>query len=226
MIVLQEIISRLDSAIRRLDREADRSGLFEIAADLAQEARRADSERGEQSRKIEALTARLERLEFIHRVGKTLIEVPCIEDSIQRVVDTIATTLNYCRTAVLLLDPDLEELDIISAYGYGEVDGLRIPITQGATGYAARQAESVNIADVTSDPRYVKGMNRCRSELAVPIIFDDEVLGVIDVESPEVGAFGAEDVKTLEVIASYAAAAIRHARVRESVEKKTTGAPD
>ncbi len=223
MAALLEMISRLDSAIRRLDREADRSGLFEIAADLAKEARRLESEHGEQSREIEALTARLERLELIHKVGKTLIEVPCIEDSIQRVVDTVATTLNYCRTAVLLLDPDLEELDLISAYGYGEVNGLRIPVTQGATGYAARQAESVNIADVTSDPRYVKGMNRCRSELAVPIIFDDEVLGVIDVESPEVGAFGAEDVKTLEVIASYAAASIRHARVRESVKKNKGG---
>ena len=127
MIALLEMISRLDSAIRRLDRETDRSGLFEIAADLAQEARRLDSERGEQLREIEALTARLERLELIHRVGKTLIEVPCIEDSIQRVVDTVATALNYCPTAVLLLDPDLEELDLISAYGYGEVDGLRIP---------------------------------------------------------------------------------------------------
>ncbi len=223
MTALLEMISRLDSAIRRLDREADRSGLFEIAADLVKEARRLESEHGEQSREIEVLMARLERLELIHRVGKTLIEVPCIEDSIQRVVDTIATTLNYCRTAVLLLDTDIEELDIISAYGYGEVDGLRIPLTQGATGYAARQAESVNIADVTTDPRYVKGINRCRSELAVPIIFDNEVLGVIDVESPEFNAFGAEDVKTLEVIASYAAAAIRHARVRESVGKNSNG---
>jgi GAF domain-containing protein len=223
VIALLEMISRLDTAIRCLDREADRAGLFEIAADLAQEARRLDSERGEQSAKIEALMARLERLELIHRVGKTLIEVPCIEDSIQRVVDTIATTLNYCRTAVLLLDPDLEELDLISAYGYGEVNGLRIPLTQGATGYAARQAESVNIADVTTDPRYVKSMNRCRSNLAVPIIFDNEVLGVIDVESPEFGAFGVEDVKTIEVIASYAAAAIQHARVRESVEKQSNG---
>lgn len=159
--------------------------------------------------------ARADRYELIRRVGMTLVEGTGLEESMQKVVDMVATALNYSQTAVLLLDRDLEELELISAYGYGEVDGLRIPLTQGATGYAARHAEPVNMADVRTDPRYVKGMNRGRSELAVPIMEAGEVIGVIDVESPRKGAFGQRDIDTLSVVASYAAAAIKLWRLQQ-----------
>jgi GAF domain-containing protein len=172
----------------------------------------------EENRRLEA---RLHRFELIRRVGMTLIEGDGLEESMQKVVDMVATTLDYSQTAVLLLDPDLEELDLVSAYGYGEVTGLRIPLSQGATGYAARHAEPVNIRDVRSDPRYVKGTSRGRSELAVPIMMRGEVIGVLDVESPTPGAFGEDDVETLTVVASYAAAGIQLARLgRASGERE------
>lgn len=158
---------------------------------------------------IELQRSRAERYALIRRVGTTFVEGSSLEESMQKVVDIVATTLDYSQTAVLLLDPDLEELELISAYGYGEVTGLRIPLSQGATGYAAMHGEPVNIPDVRADHRYVKGMNRGRSELAVPVTLGEEVIGVIDVESPRKCAFDEKDVETLAVVASYAAAAIR-----------------
>jgi GAF domain-containing protein len=167
-----------------------------------------------------ALEAKAARFELIHRVGQTLVEGPDLETAMQRVTELVATSLGYNHTSVLLLDPALEELEIISAYGYSDIKGMRIPAFQGATGYAARHGEPVIISDVTSDPRYVKGLRNGRSELAVPIMRGREVCGVIDVESPELAAFGDKDVALLQVVASYAAAAVAAARCQEGLAEE------
>ncbi|MCU0661046.1 MAG: GAF domain-containing protein [Myxococcota bacterium] len=175
------------------------------------------AEREDARARLIELKARSDRYELIHNVGQTLVERQTLESAMQQVVDMVARHLNYSQTAVLLLDAELEELEVISAYGYGDVVGLRIPVTQGATGYAVRHAEPVNIADVTSDPRYVKGIKAGRSELVVPILRGDEVVGVIDLESPVAGAFDSEDVALLRVVASYASAAIGSSECEENL---------
>ncbi|MDJ0764890.1 MAG: GAF domain-containing protein [Myxococcota bacterium] len=173
----------------------------------------------QQRARIIELKARSDRHKIIHQVGKTIAEGPTIKTAIQKVVDMVATGLRYARTAVLLYDKELEELEVISAHGYGDVEGLRVPVSKGATGYAVRHGEPVNIPDVTTDPRYVKGIPRGRSELVVPILHNNnEVCGVIDVESHVMNAFDAEDIRLLSIVASYTATAIYAAQSQESLE--------
>lgn len=167
--------------------------------------------------RIVELKARSERHELIDKIGRTLAQGSNLKATMQRVVDMVATNLHYSQTAVLLYDEAFEELEVISAFGYGDIDGLRIPISQGATGYAVRQREVVVIPDVTTDPRYVKGMRGGRSELAVPIIANEKVLGAIDVESPFLNAFDTEDVRLLELVASYTAGAIGISKNEEAL---------
>lgn len=186
------------------------------AACAIQGARERDASR----RKAARLGLRAERFELIHRVGQTLVEDVGLEAAMQRVVEMVATTLDYNLAAVLLLDREIDELFIVSQFGYDAVRGLRIPVAQGATGYAVRHAEPVNIPDVTVDPRYIEGTGRGRSELAVPISLQDAVIGVLDVESPVPGAFGDEDVNLLSAVASYAAAAIGASRLRAEAERR------
>jgi len=172
-------------------------------------------------RRAEALFAQSARLELAHRVGQALIEAPDLDTAMGRAVELLATTLDYHRAAVLLLDRELEELELVAAFGCDDVSGLRIPLSQGATGFAARHGENVNIGDVTSDPRYVKGTSRGRSELAVPIVLGGEVIGVIDVESTELSAFGPGDVEVIERVALHAAAAINTWRLRGDVDSRS-----
>ncbi len=165
-------------------------------------------ERDHARARIIELRARSERHDLIHQIGQTFVQEETLQGAMDRVVDMVVTGLNYHRTAVLLHDAELEELEVISSHGYGEVDGLRIPVSQGATGYAVCQGEPVNIPDVTTDPRYVQGIRGGRSELAVPIICHNTIYGAIDVESPVLGAFDQEDVQLLNIVCSYASAAI------------------
>jgi putative methionine-R-sulfoxide reductase with GAF domain len=194
--------------------------LLEAFAAHAACAIQATRDRDAFRKKATRLGQRVERFELIHRVGQTLVEDVALEEVMQRVVEMVATALDYNLAAVLLLDREVDELHIVSQFGYDAVRGLRIPLARGATGYAVRHAEPVNIPDVSRDSRYITGTGKGRSELAVPIVLHDEVIGVLDVESPVPGAFGDEDVNLLSAVASYAAAAIGASRLRAEAERR------
>ena len=60
---------------------------------------------------------------------------------------------------------------------------------EGLVGYAALHKESVLVPDVSRDPRYIKVVEDCRSELVIPLLLKDRCIGVFDLESPELDAF-------------------------------------
>ncbi|MBW2276304.1 MAG: GAF domain-containing protein [Deltaproteobacteria bacterium] len=221
LLVGDEVLGVLDVQSRALSAFGDTElALLEAFAVHVACALQATREREISRRKAARLGQRAERFELIHRVGQTLVEDVRLDEAMQRVVEMVATALDYNLAAVLLLDREIDELYFVSQYGYEAVHGLRIPLSQGATGYAVRHAEPVNIPDVATDSRYIKGTGQGRSELAVPISLRDEVIGVIDVESPVPAAFGDEDVNLLSAVASYAAAAIGASRLRAEAERR------
>jgi L-methionine (R)-S-oxide reductase len=77
----------------------------------------------------------------------------------------------------------------------------RIPIGYGLCGYAAQHAESIVVDDVSKDDRYLQCFGHTKSEVVVPIMHDGEVLGEIDVDGDEIGAFNDEDRVLLEEVA-------------------------
>jgi sigma-B regulation protein RsbU (phosphoserine phosphatase) len=84
---------------------------------------------------------------------------------------------------------------------------------KGLTGWAARNRQSVNVGDVREDPRYIEARPSTLSEVAVPIIRDDIVIGVITVESDELEAYSDRQVVLLEIFAEHVASAITNARL-------------
>jgi GAF domain-containing protein len=77
----------------------------------------------------------------------------------------------------------------------------RIPLNRGICGAAASQKATVIVDDVNSDPRYLACSLETRSEIVVPIMRGDQVLGEIDIDSDQPAAFGSEDRQLLEGIA-------------------------
>ncbi len=102
-------------------------------------------------------------------------------------------------------------------------NAISIPIGQGITGTAAAAGRPLLVPDVSKDPRYVFDVFAGQSELAVPIIFDGEVLGVIDSEADDADYYSASDVELLEIIANIVAPHIAAARSekarREALEQ-------
>jgi sigma-B regulation protein RsbU (phosphoserine phosphatase) len=84
---------------------------------------------------------------------------------------------------------------------------------EGVTGLAAQNREALLVGDVTTDPRYISGVPDVRSELAVPLIVKNKVIGVIDIESPQPNHFTEEHKRLLTLIASRMAVGIENARL-------------
>jgi L-methionine (R)-S-oxide reductase len=89
---------------------------------------------------------------------------------------------------------------------------VRIPIGEGICGYAAAHAESIIIPDVSEDPRYLECFADTRSEIVVPIMLGQEVLGEIDVDSNVPNVFGVADEDLLTATAAELVRAIVQAR--------------
>jgi PAS domain S-box-containing protein len=84
-------------------------------------------------------------------------------------------------------------------------------------GRAAQTGQPVLVSDISILPDYLAGIAGARSELAVPLVARDKVIGVFNVESPEPNAFGPEDIPPLLTMAAQAAIAIENARLYENL---------
>ncbi len=91
---------------------------------------------------------------------------------------------------------------------------------QGIVGHVIRTAETVLAPDVRGDPRYVPGRSQTRSELAVPIVSNAQVIGALNLESDQPAAFGEADAELLEFFAAAAAIAIEKALLHRQVVEK------
>ena len=81
----------------------------------------------------------------------------------------------------------------------------RIPLGRGICGAAASEKATIIVDDVNADPRYLACSLETRSEIVVPIMYGDEVLGEIDIDSDRLAAFGPNDRTMLEAIAALLA---------------------
>jgi len=79
---------------------------------------------------------------------------------------------------------------------------VRIPVGRGVCGTAVARRESILVEDVHAFPGHIACDAASRSELVVPLIRDGEIIGVIDLDSPEPGRFDADDRTGIEAIAS------------------------
>ncbi len=123
--------------------------------------------------------------------------------------------IDYELFGVLMVDCDGDCLRHRFAVGYppGLAENLRVPIGQGITGTAAATGHSVRVGDVSQDPRYINAIDAVRSELAVPLMFRGNCIGVLDIQSRQPDYFTKDQQNILTLLASRLAIAIENARL-------------
>jgi GAF domain-containing protein len=156
------------------------------------------------------------RLAALYDLGQTLILMRDAQEIAGTVLEIAARVLDFQDSEFLLVDEARGDLHPIARHG--QVDGsigFRLPLDgeQGITVAAAQSRQPVYAPDVRQDPRYVSTGFEATSEVAVPVQFEDRVLGVLNVESSQPDAFSEVDQKLLCVLASQAALALENARL-------------
>ena len=168
---------------------------------------------------------RMRQAMALYRVSTRLMRTLNLDQLLEDMLEVSQRAFGYLNCAILLVDEDEGELYIKAARGYppGILTAGRIKIGQkGVAGWVAANKVAMNVPDVTRDLRYVQWVKETRSEMAVPMLVGDKVIGVLDAQSPEVSAFNEDDLRILSSVAAQAAIAIERARLYEETRQKMT----
>src|SRR6195256_5139504 len=138
-----------------------------------------------------------------------------LETTLKRVAELVRKVIDYEIFAILLLNEQRQELYVRFHVGYPPevADRLRVKMGQGVTGRAAQTRQAVLVADATQESFYLEAVPNVHSELAIPLIVKNRVIGVIDIEAREKGYFTEEHKRLLTLIASRMAVGIENARL-------------
>ncbi len=158
---------------------------------------------------------------LLHHVTTAAASGTTIEEALNSATQGLQVTLGGDRVAIMLANKEKRLLEIKSVAGYSEdVKQVVIPFGSGITGWTAAHQQSQRIDDVTQDPRYIQVGSNVRSELAIPLIYRGELLGILNVESDRVGAYTENDEELLGTLGGTLAAIISNARLLDQIRRQ------
>lgn len=165
---------------------------------------------------------RSELLDFLLEVSSVTTQTLDLDGLLANIAEIIQKVIPYELFAILLFHEKRQDLRIFYALGHREelVRNLALALGEGITGTAAAERQPVVVNDVRSDPRYLNAVDAVRSELAVPMVVRQKLVGVIDLQSTRLEAFTPYDADLLRLIASRIATAIDNARLYRRVERQ------
>ncbi|HEU5452983.1 MAG TPA: GAF domain-containing protein [Terriglobales bacterium] len=160
--------------------------------------------------------------EFLLEVADVVNTTLDLNTILRRVAEIVRRVIDYEIFAILLLNEKTQELRIRFSLGHPPevVERTRIKVGTGVTGLAAQRREPVLVNDVLKASSYIEAIPAVRSELAVPLIIKNRVIGVIDIEAPQPGYFTDEHKRLLELIGSRIAIGIENARLYTRVARQ------
>ena len=173
----------------------------------------------DKARLYEEVTQNLRDLGLLHGIAIQVASAGSAIEAMTRIVDSVHAAIEHARVALLFLDTDTSDLVLTAQAGYAvNAAPIRIQADQGVTGCVAGSGRPALVPDTQYDPRYLDSLGQpARSELAVPLIADSEVVGVLNLESDRVDAFTETDMQLLTTLGGNLAMIVRNLRLLDEV---------
>jgi len=178
---------------------------------------------GIENARLHTRTTRQARtLLLLNEIARELTSILHVDELLKHIAELVARLIDYQMFSILLLDATGEKLQHRFSLRFGENIQLKDdrPLGLGVVGYAAQNKQAVLVPDVTKDSRYIKVNPETRSELAVPLIYKDKVIGILDLEHTRRGFFTEDHRRTITTLAAQIAIALENARLYEEVERQ------
>ena len=166
-------------------------------------------------RRVERNNRTLRTLAQVSREFSSILD---LNELLGKIASTMRELINYDAFSILLVDYEAQALRHRFSIRYDRrVNTDNIPLGKGITGAAAESRQVLRVDDTAQDPRYIASHADIRSELAVPLVLQDRVIGVMDLESDRVAYFTEEHVRTLALLAPQIATSVENARLYEEL---------
>ena len=158
---------------------------------------------------------------YMMRLTDALNTTLDLETLLRRTSELVAAVIPYRIFAILLVNDRTHELRVRFQIGHiTQIERLHIPMGRGVVGQVALTRQPVLLNDVTTSETYVEVNPNVRSELAVPLVAKNRLIGVMDIESEQADYFGPEHLRLLTLTASRIAQAIENARLYARISRQ------
>ncbi len=176
----------------------------------------------ENARLYTRTTRQARTLLLLNEIARELTSILNLDQLLQRIADLLSRLIDYQMFSILLLDATGQKLQHRFAVRFRENIQLKhdVPVGTGVVGYAAQQKQAVLVPDVSKDPRYISLNPETHSELVVPLIYKNKVIGVLDLEHTRRGFFNEDHKRTITTLAAQIAIAIENAQLYEEIARQ------
>jgi len=175
----------------------------------------------ENARLFQKVSAQAETLLVLNEVSREISSILDVEELLRHAAELVKRVIDYQILSIMLYDEEQHifrhRVDV--KHGQRVQGKMRVAASEGIVGAAATLREPVLVPDVTKDERYLMVNPETRSELAIPMMHKGKVIGVLDLESPQLNYFNADHVQTLSILASNLAVSLENAGLYEQVAK-------
>ena len=161
-------------------------------------------------------------LALLNEISRELTSILNLDQLLKRVGDLLLEIIDYQMFSILLLDENKQKLVHRFSVRFKENVQIKhdIPLGRGLVGAAAQERKGILTPDVNKDPRYIRLNPETRSELCVPLIYKDEVIGVLDLENTRRNYFNDEHLRIMSTLGAQIAIAVENARLYERIHQE------
>src|SRR5690348_13128403 len=135
----------------------------------------------------------MQKIAILYDASQAVLSTFELDEVLRQILAIARDYFHLQNVAILLLDKQTQELVVRSQIGWDQgLDAVRLHVGEGITGAAASEKRPIYAPDVTADSRYINCARTTRSELAIPLMVRDEVVGVLDCQSENINYFNNE----------------------------------
>lgn len=212
MIVRRKLVGVIDVQSTRLRTytEEDKTLMRLIASRVA-----GSIENASLYRRVDRQHKTLRTLSYLSQEFSSILD---LDELLRKIAESVRALINYDAFSIYLVDTDRRVLRHRFSVRYDQRVHLdNVPLDKGITGAAAQLREPVRVENTANDPRYIPTHPNVHSELAIPLMVQDRVIGVLDVESERLGYFTEDHQQTLSFLAPQIASSVENARLYEEL---------
>jgi len=156
----------------------------------------------------------MQKIAILYDASQVVLSTFDLDEVLVQILNIVRDYFNVANAGIFLLEKNSSEL-YIRQY-IGELRDASVPkveVGTGIIGNAAKMKRPLYVPDVAKDSRYIRAVPGTRSELSIPLMVRDEVVGVLDIQSDKPSAFDSETVDLLTMFSTQASIAIENARL-------------
>lgn len=164
----------------------------------------------------------MQKIALLYDASQVVLSTFNLDEVLEQILGIVKDYFHIQNSAVLLLDPSTQEFFVRTSIGRPiDESHLHFAFGQGLIGTSAQLKRPVYAPDVSKDSRYIGHFPLTKSEVAIPLMVRDEVVGVLDIQSEELDAFDSEVLDFLTLFSTQASIALENARLYTLERRRT-----